>query len=63
MQDKLVQQLMSEIEKHRVKIEALQYGQVVFIVHGGMLVRGQLVENFETAKPLAGSRSQKCFTV
>jgi hypothetical protein len=54
---------MSEIEKHRVKIEALQYGQVVFIVHGGMLVRGQLVENFETAKPLAGSRSQKCFTV
>lgn len=61
MQDKLVQQLLSEIEKHRERIEALEYGQVVFIVHGGMLVRGQIIENFETAKPDSGRSKPKRF--
>lgn len=51
MEDQLVQQLLLEINKHKKKIGALKYGQVVFIVYGGILVRGQIVENFETGKP------------
>ncbi|MEW6697484.1 MAG: hypothetical protein ACOY35_08245 [Bacillota bacterium] len=59
MQGKLIQQLLAEIEKHRERIEALEYGQVIFIVHGSKLVRGQIIENFETTKPDCGRSKLK----
>ncbi|HBC93176.1 MAG TPA: hypothetical protein DCZ10_09850 [Pelotomaculum sp.] len=59
MQDKLTEQLVLEIEKYRRKIEALKYGQVVFIVQGGTLTRGQITESFELTRPDSGRSKPK----
>ncbi|GBF32625.1 hypothetical protein DCCM_0821 [Desulfocucumis palustris] len=57
-QSKLTEQLLSEIEKHRERIEALRFGQVVFVVHKGILTRGQITENFEPADRPDSGRSK-----
>ncbi|OPY56012.1 MAG: hypothetical protein A4E55_02333 [Pelotomaculum sp. PtaU1.Bin035] len=59
MQDKLTEQLLSEIEKYKDKIEALKYGQVVFIVQGGTLTRGQITESFNLTRPDSGRSRPK----
>lgn len=55
MRIKITEQLVTEIGKHKEKIDDLKYGQVVFFIHHGNITRGQIVENFEPAdKPGSG---------
>ncbi|GBF32626.1 hypothetical protein DCCM_0822 [Desulfocucumis palustris] len=55
MHGRITDQLIIEIGKYKEKINALKYGQLVFIIHKGNVTRGQIIENFEPAdKPDSG---------
>lgn len=47
MNGKLTHQLLIEIKKRKEKIDNLEFGQVLFVVHKGNLTRGQITVNFE----------------